>query len=161
MSPLSEEEIRKIININDGGSFEELVGPHRCDDQRIWEIWVQKDREYDTRFIIEFQGEEPVYVQNFGALCAHVEHTLKLESSALKQQVSDLLERQKVITSNNNDNKIKVYIAAFVFVSAVLVLLYLLVLNKSSSQTTILTCIVGVVASGGAYFFGAWKEPKG
>ena len=107
MPLITVEDIRKIVSSNNGGNFEELVGPHRCDHQRVWEVWVTKDGEYDTSFIVDSQEREPVYLHNFATLCEYIEKAFQQETATLKQQVSDLLIRHQELTSNRSDNKFK------------------------------------------------------
>jgi hypothetical protein len=138
--PLSITDAKRIAEEKEPCQFKVYYGPVRIGPALIWELWViNRDRDFDVRFVSEENGEQ-LYFSSFAEIAAHVDSKfVKLSRDAADIHVL----------------KFTRYVAAFVFVATVLTMLYLTVVN-GSTQSTVLTALIGVVASGAALFFGRW-----
>jgi hypothetical protein len=152
---LTEEQLKEFIRKNQGGKVEEIHGPSKVDGGELWEIWVYKDGEYNTRFIADYDMSEPMYLTSFQTLAAHLDNEVKnhivryeiLEQSMKSQDVS----LRRFLT----------YVAAAVFIGVVGVFLYIIVNVPDPDHKKILSSLTAIVTAGvGVFFWGARKQLK-
>lgn len=126
----SEDDVRAKVKETKGGSIEACYGPSPFADIRVWEVWVAKDGEYKTRFVVERAGEL-LYFGEFEQLLQY-----------LNGRRPDLL---------------RLYVAAVVFVAGSLTLFYL---NLRGIEPNLVSfaSLASLIASGGYMFFGNWQH---
>lgn len=136
--PVTESDVRSIIRANRGGRIEEVIGPTKLGKCAVWEVWVfvADLNQYYTRYIVYDSGQEPKYFSEFYQFCSYADDAI----------------------NEHHIRKMTFYVAAATFVMVLLTMLYLSVVRQDAQ---ILTALLGVMASGAAFFFGRWINVKG
>ncbi|WP_237356156.1 hypothetical protein [Xanthobacter sp. YC-JY1] len=134
---LNESAVAKLVENNNGGKVEEVYGPAPIGSSAAWEVWayVSEKGQFYTRFVIEKSGSDPLYFSDFQQVCT---------------QLNDDINEYHI-------RKWTFYVAAFSFVVVLLAMLYI-TLTRADAQ--IITAILGVLASGAAFFFGRRVEAQ-
>jgi hypothetical protein len=140
--PLTRQNLRQIINVNNGGDYHSEYGPTTIAGKRIWEIWVQQDGLFENRFIVEtpLSGD---YYDSFQTFAPALDSEIRDQQSNSPKSQADI-----------HLLKFKAYVAALVFLIALGGILYIAFARNESNA--IVTTLLGVVASGSAFFFGRW-----
>lgn len=152
---VTEVEARAIVRRHRGGRIEGCYGPSQFASNEIWEIWTYADSEYVTRYVVAEAQNEPQYYASFGELCSHLGRTY----SALEKKYDALEEKVLSSSAKHHLSRIRLYVAATTFLGAVGILLYMVVQGIDPSGATFLV-FASLVASGGALFFGVWRQVK-
>jgi hypothetical protein len=72
--PFTERDADRYIADLKVGEVVYTNGPIIFGGARLWEVWtfVREDKEYETRFIPEREGHDPIYFDTFVVLAAHL-----------------------------------------------------------------------------------------
>lgn len=128
---MTKDEVKILIQKNKGGKINGIYGPTKMANMMVWEIWTFAGIEHFTRIVVERPGKEPIYFSDFHQFCG-------------------------LIDTEINDNHIRkwtFYVAGAAFILVLMTMLYLSVTNSSAQ---IITALLGILASGAAFFFGRW-----
>jgi hypothetical protein len=140
---VNEKEIKAFIADNRAGKYvsyrEGALG-----GSKIYEVLVDHDDEIKTRFVIEPSNDSPQYCSEFSALCRSID-----PQSVTGMQGMSRIQMQKFSS----------YIAAFVFLMAVVTAIYI-VTTQNDIKFAVVPFFLGLIASGGALFFGKWIMPS-
>ena len=140
---MNQQEMRAILKHYKVGTYEwHLEG--LLGDLVLAEVWVTQGRERDTRFLIIFPDKTTRCFDNFSELCAHLDQ----ESPAHRKAESEI-QMQRFSS----------YVAAFVFLMAVSTAIYI-VTTQNDIKIAVVPFFLGLIASGGALFFGKWIMPS-
>ena len=140
---MNEKEVKEFIADHKAGKYVS----HRegaLADSKIYEVLVLHDDEIKTRFVIEPSENAPQYCSEFSALC----HSIDPQSLTGMQGLSRI-QMQKFSS----------YVAAFVFLMAVTTAIYI-VTTQNDIKFAVVPFFLGLIASGGALFFGKWIMPR-
>ena len=139
--PLTRTDLKQIIRDNKGGAYHSEYGPTLIAGKRVWEVWVQPDGVFENRFIVESNNSGD-YFDSFQTFAPSLD-------AEIRNRQSDSI----VTNADIHLKKFKAYIAATVFVIAVFSVVYM---AFTKGDSNLVTGLLGLVASGGAYFFGKW-----
>jgi len=141
MPPLARPALREIIKSNRGGTYHSEYGPTQIGGKTVWEIWVTQDGLFENRFIVETNAGGEYY------------DSFQTFAPVLNNQIQETLSSGPTARANIHLMTLRAYVAAFVFILAVVGSFFIAFTNKDSDAVT---AILGVVASGAAFFFGRW-----
>lgn len=151
-----DEIIRYIKDEFPNDEIQEIHGPSRFGDTRLWEVWTLEtvDNEYMTRFVAEFEKSTPQRFRGFQDLI----DALELQRASVAKGADKAEFRARAQTEAFYLRRLSAYVAALTFVATVVSFLYLLVVNPDA-RLMVATVLADVIASGGALFFGKWIRP--
>lgn len=131
---MPKKEIEEFVLSKKEGEIKKVYGPRMLDGQ-VWEIWVfvREENEYYTRYV--FDKINKTYFSEFQEFIVFVNSLMP--------------KKEKLIV---------LYVASFVFVACAITLLTLLVFGRLQGNLG-MTFLGGLIASGGAMFFGQWIQP--
>ncbi len=141
-----QEAIALVVKKNKGSTIEGCYGPFCINVYQVWEVWTHDGDEYVTRFAVDSANTEPQYFASFGELCAYLDKQYNAQHAELAQ----LSEKHYV-------SRVRLYVAASVFVASVAVLLYLTATGATPDHHTF-GVLASLIASGGVMFYGAWRQ---
>src|ERR1700754_2615324 len=153
--PYTDEDIKRVVRSHRGGTIELVQGPFTVCGLYVWEVWVMKEGEYDTRFVYIPHAATLEYLNGFADLCAKVSAHCAIESSKHKSIADALNARLEDIRHRSFILKI----SAIVFLACVAALLYL-ILSGHTVDSKVLPLFGALLASGAGMYFGKWN-PKG
>lgn len=141
---MNQREIRALLRPYKVGTYEwHLEG--LLGELILAEVWVTQGGERDTRFLIIFPDQTTRCFDSFSELCAYLDQ----ESPAHLRAKSEIQIK-----------KFSWYVAAFVFLMAVSTAIYI-VTTQNDIKIAVVPFFLGLIASGGALFFGKWIVPSG
>src|SRR5665647_1217421 len=108
MPPLARPALREIIRNNRGGTYHSEYGPTQIGGKNVWEIWVTQDSLFENRFIVE-SGSGGEYYDSFQTF-----------APALNNEIQATISNGPAARANIHLMTLRAYVAAFVFVLAVL-----------------------------------------
>jgi hypothetical protein len=140
---VNEKEIRGFIADHKAGKYVSYREGALA-DSKIYEVLVLHDDEVKTRFVIEPPQDAPQYCSEFSALCRSID-----PQSLTGMQSVSRIQMQKFSS----------YVAAFVFLMAVSTAIFIIV-TQNDIKFAVVPFFLGLIASGGALFFGKWIMPS-
>jgi hypothetical protein len=135
---ITVDDAKQILRENQGGRYEEHWGPYSIGGYRIWEIWAS-DGDYHVRFATRDASGTEGYFPDFSALCTVIDQ-----------------QRQKDLATGLLN---KVAAAAFLLAAAT-VAWTVAKSDFSSMLPTVWASLAGLVASGGAYYYGKTSRTR-
>lgn len=128
--------------------LEGCFGPSRFADLEVWEVWTfdSADNEYKTHFVTVDGAGVKTYFNDFTQYNA-------CASDCFARQRDEL----RAMKETHHEKRVRLYVAAGVFVASAGVLLYLIVKGVEPNVTSF-GVLASLIASGGYMFFGAWNS---
>jgi hypothetical protein len=95
---MTEDEVRELLKQKRRRDrFEAIYGPVRIADTVIWEVWVEFEDEYQTRFVEEQCGAEPIIYDTFQALSLKLQDRhLALMDRLQKAEQAKVMDQAKL-----------------------------------------------------------------
>jgi hypothetical protein len=134
---LDEAEIKRFVKSKSEGKVEVSYMCPIAVDVQVWEVWVYDESEYFTRFVVDDRNEHlPVYHSQFQQFCRQV----------MEWRMASIQSWFRII------------VAGFGFIISASTVCILLLTGNHNDY--VLLSLAGMVASGGAMFFGKWISFK-
>ncbi|MES1179573.1 MAG: hypothetical protein ABUL43_00085 [Hyphomicrobium sp.] len=136
--PLTKAQVKEVVGKNNGGTWYDAYGPSMMGEQEVWEAWVKLDGLFENRFVVLKPNGSIEYLDSFQTFAPYFDGVYRRASGA----GVDIHLQQ-----------FKAYVAATVFMLAACGILYI-ALTRGGTEA--LVAVLGLVSSGGAFFFGRW-----
>ena len=161
---MNEAEVRRLVkDHNRGDKFEAIFGPVQIAGSVIWEVWVEFEDEWMTRFVEEPENGPTKVYDTFQALALKLnnQHLSLMRRLQVAEQAKamDLTRMQSDLALKSADSASKRFTAmvrdvsaAGAFAVAVLVFAYLILMGTNPWPATVV--FASIVASGCTLFYG-------